>query len=93
MTAPNGQKLWRRVILRGIGAVVFGGVVVLAGVALLSGYGISHGHVHHVKTATIKAIKFPENEQMLNEMTARLAREGEALSKVEPAAGTSKKSK
>ena len=82
-------KLWRKIILRGIGAVFSGWAVVSVFVVLLSVYGFSPDNIP-LKTTAIKAVKFPENEQMLNETAARLAREGEALSKIAPAAGTAK---
>jgi len=81
---PDCKKLWRKTVLRGIGAFFFGWSVVTACVVLLSIYGVSP-EITSV-TAT-QSLPFPENEQMLNAAAAQLAREGAALSKVEPAAG------
>jgi len=83
---PDCKKRWRQCILRGFGAVFFGWAVICAFVVLISSYGVSD-HIHVKKTTAIQTVKFPENEQMLDEMTAQLAREGQALSKMEPAAG------
>ena len=88
MTA-DGKKLWRQVILRGIGTVVFSWAAVSAVVFLLSMYGVAP-EVSPI-TSSIQTVKFPENEQMLNETTARLARDGAALSKIEPASGAHRK--
>ena len=85
------KKLWRQVILRGIGTVVFSWAAVSAVVLLLSTYGVTPDA--SPITSSIQTVKFPENEQMLNEATARLARDGAALSKIEPASGTHEKSK
>jgi len=73
------------VILRSVGAVCFGWLAVMAGVLLLSRYGVEaeEAFLPHRAIAT----KFPENEKMLNDVTAKLAKDGAALSKVEPAAG------
>jgi hypothetical protein len=87
---PDCKQLWRKVILRGIGAVVFGWAVVSVFVFSLAhdGVGVSPETARAV-TATLPPLKFPENEEMLNAAAAQLAREGAALSKVEPAAGES----
>ena len=91
MTA-DCKKLWRQVILRGIGTVAFSWAAVSALVLLLSLYGVSPEGTPIIPT-TLQVVKFPENEQMLNETTARLARDGAALSKIEPASGAHEKSK
>lgn len=84
-------NLWRKVILRGVSAVFFGWAVVSVLVALLSIYGFSDNVP--LRTTAIKAVNFPENEQMLNETAARLAKEGEALSRIKPAAGATSERK
>jgi hypothetical protein len=79
------KKRWRTVILRSMGAVFLAWAVVMAGVGLLSRYGVASEEAFLPHRAI--AIRFPENEKMLNDVTASLARDGAALSKVEPAAG------
>jgi hypothetical protein len=86
MTATK-QSLWRKVILRGIGAVFLGTVTVIAFVSLLCLYGVTP---ETSRTLNAHVLKFPANEQAMDDMTAQLAREGAALSKVEPAAGDKK---
>jgi hypothetical protein len=88
MMTVDCKKLWRQVILRSLGAVVVGWAVVSAFVALLSLYGFSPDAVPVI--AATQSPKFPENEQMLDDTAAQLARDGAALSKIEPAAGKSK---
>jgi hypothetical protein len=72
-----------------IGALFSGWVAVSGLILLISVYGVSpdYSSVRH----TIQAVKFPENAQMLDDITEQLAREGKALSKIAPAAGSAEK--
>ena len=78
------KKTWARVALRSIAAVVVGISVVSAFVVLLSLYGAS---TETKPVTAVQSIKFPENEKMLDDTAAQLAREGAKLSNIEPAAG------
>ena len=88
----GSNKIWRSVILRSIGAMFIGIGIVSAFVVLLSLYGVSQENTPPVTAQSQKSLilKFPENEQMLDDLSAQLAREGIALSNVEPAAGDKK---
>ena len=88
MITPKRSNSWKRLILCSVGALFSGWVLVSCFILSVSVYGISpdYGSSRHA----MKALPFPENEQMLNAMTAQLAREGRALSKIEPAAGPTK---
>jgi len=77
--------IFSRLVFRCICAVSLGVAVMAVFAALLIMYGEAQETYTQVTTA--RAIKFPENEKMLNDVANQLAREGEALSKVEPAAG------
>jgi hypothetical protein len=87
----NGvKKRWdrlivRKVTLRTLGALAAGLGIVYVFVTLLSLYGTSSDSLPLLAS---QPAKFPENEQALDDMAAELARQGAALSKVEPAAGT-----
>ena len=83
MTAGT-KRLWGRITLRSIGAIFVGTAVVAAFVMLLSFYGSSQDNVSVI---TAQSLKFPENEIMLDTLSTQLAREGAALSGIEPAAG------
>lgn len=93
-------KILNHLTLRCIYAVCIGVAVVTAFVALLSLYGADpasnrHGadsalNVHGAGPAVhaaVKSMAFPENEAMLDAVADQLAREGAALSGIEPAAG------
>lgn len=82
---PVKRKTWVGIILRSFGAVIIGVVAVVAFVSLLSLYGASQEPV--VIRAAARPLAFPKNEQMLDALSERLAREGAALSGIEPAAG------
>lgn len=81
------SKLFNRLTFYSILAVMAGVGFVAAFSGLLSLYGASQETADRV---AVRSIKFPENEQMLKETSARLVREGAALSDIEPAAGNSK---
>ena len=80
----HAKKTWGSVILRSLGAVIVGIGVVSAFVVLLSLYGAS---TESAPVTATQSIKFPENEKMLDDAAAQLAREGAKLSNIEPAAG------
>lgn len=82
------NKIFNRLALRCLCAVFVGTLVVALFSALLSVYGGSH---ERITKATAQALKFPENEQMLKDLSAQLARESETLSKIAPAAGEAEK--
>lgn len=83
------KKRWRVVILRSAGALSFGWLAVMACAVLLSRYGLAPDDAFLPRHVTVA--RFPENEKMLNDLTAKLAHDGAALSKVEPASGQKKK--
>ena len=79
------KKIWNSLILRSVFAVCTGTAVVVAFIALLSLYGVSQETAPAAKT---QALRFPENEQMLDAMSAQLAGNSPAvLSNIAPAAG------
>jgi len=82
MSAIN--KIFSRLAFCCLGAVFAGVLVVALFSALLSAYGGGQENIAQVATRTLK---FPENEQMLKDVAAQLARDGETLSKIAPAAG------
>lgn len=86
MTKHPG-KIPYRLILRSFGAVMLGALVVFAFVSLLSSYGMAPEPAVTETKAAQSHIPFPENEQMLDALPDRLAREAQGLSDVEPAAG------
>jgi hypothetical protein len=80
------KRLWH-LAYRSFGAVLLGSAFVLFVALILANYGETQ------ETASVvaaKSIKFPDNEKMLAEQAAELARQGAALSSVEPAAGDKK---
>lgn len=79
------NKLFNRLTFRCLGAVGAGVFVAALFSALLSAHGGGQDHIAPVTTA--RTLAFPENEKMLKDVSAQLAREGEALSKIAPAAG------
>ena len=81
---PIERKISALLILRSLAAVLAGVAIVAVFVALLSLYGEQQEQSTPV---TAKVMPFPENERMLKSMADQLAREGQALSTVEPAAG------
>ena len=85
------RNILKSAVLRGAVSMALG-VAVMAGlVSLLAYYAEAPEHV--TKTA-FHQLRFPENEKMLNEMAAELAREnGAALSDIAPAAGNAVPSK
>lgn len=84
-------KILNHLTLRCVYAVCIGVAVVTAFVALLSLYGADSAlNVHGAGPAVhaaVKSMAFPENEEMLDAVADQLAREGAALSGIEPAAG------
>jgi hypothetical protein len=84
----DGKKRWKQVVLRSVGAIFFGWAVVSALVLLLSLYGLSPdaAPVTALPSPKLMAVKFPDNEKMLNDTAAQLAHEGAVLSTVEPSA-------
>ncbi|MBI3441461.1 MAG: hypothetical protein HY052_06630 [Proteobacteria bacterium] len=79
------NKVFNHLIFRCVGAVLLGAFVVTLFAALLSLYGESHENIPRVTIS--KTLRFPENEKMLSDVAAQLAREGAALSTIAPAAG------
>lgn len=86
----NTVGTWLDLGLCSFGALLFGTAIVSTFVALLSLYGISPSgeHMHHF-TVT-RGMKFPDNASSLDDMASQLAKDGAALSRIEPAAGDKK---
>ena len=71
------------------GSICLGIAVVVVFIALLSLYGVSESNMPPTAPQTaFEALKFPENEQMLDTLSRQLVSEGTALSKIEPAGGS-----
>lgn len=82
------KKILNSLMFRCIYAVSIGVMIAVAAIALL----FVHGQTQELapKTAS-KTWRFPENEKMLDDLSDQLAREGEAMSTIAPAAGEQKK--
>lgn len=63
------------------------GAGVIAIVVLTTSFYSDTQKPHVVEREVAQSIEFPENEQMLNEMSVKLAQEGAILSEIAPAAG------
>lgn len=85
---PLTGKILRRLTFRCIGALAAGVVAVMAFVTLLSLYAEAPQEHPIIKATAAQPLRFPENEQMLNDLAVQLARESKDLSGIEPAAGT-----
>ena len=87
MSANN--KIWGSVILRSLGAILVGISFMAMFVALVSLYGAPQEDAIATTAQSLKflSLKFPENEEALDALSARLAHEGTMLSTIEPAAG------
>ena len=80
------KKIFNRVTtFYSLCAVLTGAALMAAFSILLSLYGEAQEPT--VQVTTQAAIAFPENEKMLKETADKIAREGAALSTIEPAAG------
>jgi hypothetical protein len=82
--SPEKKISFGGLIFRGICSLFAGTAVVVSFIALLSLYGTSY---EPAPRRTTQALKFPENEQMLDAMDQQLAREIGGLAAIEPAAG------
>jgi len=69
---------------------IFIGAGLVAILSLLASFYSELPHNISVDRKITQYIEFPENKQMLDEMSAKLAKEGSYLSDIEPAAGDNK---
>jgi len=75
----------KKIVLRGIFAVVTGVAVIAAVIFFLFSYGASAPE--SAPQVSLKSLPFPENEKMLDALAATLAGEAADFSKIAPAAG------
>jgi hypothetical protein len=80
----KAKKEWGRPALHGL-ASIMAGIACVYGIVLILAYDGEQARLFRLTTS--RMLEFPKDEQALNALSARLARESAALSGVEPAAG------